>query len=201
MRRRGVRMCAIVTAVMLALHATGCAGSEETGREARSENLYGNETAQEAAETDALQALISQKSVQASVRTSDEDADKEETVYVVADGSAALYDGASQLHAGTKELSDGAGALFEGVSELSGGVNELTDGVGELLDGVIELDEEGIQKITKLLGRDLQEFRNRISAIRDAGNAYESFSGIREDMKGSVRVLIKTDGIAPEEES
>lgn len=154
----------------------------------------------------------------------------------LADGSAALYDGASQLHAGTKELSDGAGALFKGVSELSGGVNELTDGVrelydgvvelddgvvelndgvtelydgtvelddgvGELLDGVIELDEEGIQKITKLLGRDLQEFRNRISAIRDAGNAYESFSGIREDMKGSVRFLIKTDGIAPEEDS
>ena len=133
----------------------------------------------------------------------------------LSDGAGALFEGVSELSGGVNELTDGVGELYDGVVELDDGVVELNDGVtelydgtvelddgvGELLDGVIELDEEGIQKITKLLGRDLQEFRNRISAIRDAGNAYESFSGIREDMKGSVRFLIKTDGIAPEEDS
>ncbi len=62
---------------------------------------------------------------------------------------------------------------------------------------MIKLDEEGIQKVTELLGDDATDVLNRFKAIRKAGESYTSFTGaIDEDGdSNSVRFIYKTGAV------
>lgn len=125
-----------------------------------------------------------------------------EGVSALASGSSALAAGASELSEGVEALSDGAGQLKEGTKTLADGTDELKDGVDDLKegadtlkDGMEEFDEEGIQKLSDVLEGDMQEILDRIEAVMDAGRAYNNFSGISDDMDGSVKFMIETAGI------
>ena len=97
-------------------------------------------------------------------------------------------DGAFALKNGTKELADGA-------DELADGAEKLLDGAEELRDGMKEFNDEGIEKLKKLMETDTQEIIDRLSEIVDAGAAYKSFAGIESGMDGNVKFIIRTDGI------
>ena len=58
-----------------------------------------------------------------------------------------------------------------------------------------KFDEEGIQKITKLLGDDLQVILDRLHAVTDADGAYKAFDGQNEKGSGKVKFIIETAGI------
>lgn len=125
------------------------------------------------------------------------------------DGAASLKDGASQLHDGTGQLVEGTGTLNEGAQTLNEGVGTLKDGVlsldegmGELdegalklVDGMFRFDEEGISRLTELFGDDVQDVVDRLEAVAQAGKDYNTFAGLPQGMDGSVKFVIKTEGV------
>ena len=127
------------------------------------------------------------------------------------DGAATLYDGAGalnngvsdllngvvELDNGAKSLDDGVGQLYTGVGKLNDGAVTLDNGAKELMDGMVRFDEEGISRISQLLGDDAADTINRIKAIRRAGEAYTSFTGAYadDDSSNSVRFIFRTGSV------
>lgn len=127
-------------------------------------------------------------------------------VPALADGISKLSNGASQLDGGIGTLSDGAGALADGVTQIDDGAGllssnlatlasssiTLNDGMITLKNGIVTLNDDGISKITDLLGDDADEIINTLKGIVNAGKDYQSFGGKSDDMTGSVKFVYKT---------
>lgn len=111
------------------------------------------------------------------------------------DGANDLKDGANDLHEGSGDLCDVADQLNNGALDLRDGSEEMDDGVAQLQDGVNEFDEEGVQKIIDLFGDDVHDVVDRINAISDAGDDYQTFTKLPENTKGSVKFIYKTDAV------
>jgi putative membrane protein len=58
-----------------------------------------------------------------------------------------------------------------------------------------EFNEEGIQKIADLAGEDLETVINQFKAVKKADENYNSYAGIKEKSKGSVKFIIETAAI------
>ena len=117
-------------------------------------------------------------------------------------GVTRLTDGANQLAGGSAELASQNGALMDGVSQLAGGTTALIDGAGTLgdgahalADGIVTLNEEGIQRILDSYNGDMEPLMERIQAVTDAGNTYQSYAGIADEVSGSVRFVWRTEGV------
>lgn len=119
-----------------------------------------------------------------------------------ASGAAGLSAGASTLKEGTAQLRAGAAVLYDGVLTMKNGAPALTDGITQLRDGSMELsdglkqlDEQGIRKLSDLVGGDAQEFAARLRAVTEASGRFTSFAGIGGDMDGQVKFIYRTDEI------
>ena len=128
--------------------------------------------------------------------------DYTDAVGKAASGAKTLSAGACDLKKGTKKIKDGMGTLYNGILTMKKGLPKLVDGVKELRDGSMQLsdglkefDKEGIRKITDLLGGDLGTVLSRIRVITDVSKEYINFSGIADDMDGSVKFIYKTEEI------
>lgn len=114
------------------------------------------------------------------------------------DGTTKLVEGSNTLDSGAGELSTGIITLYDGALALDAGVTELADGCLTLKDGLFRFDEEGIQKLASLAGEDTRGFMERLEAVLDAGKEYKTFTKLPEGMDGSVKFIIKTDGVKAE---
>ena len=99
---------------------------------------------------------------------------------------------------GLAAYTDGVASVQEGVTALPEGVNALRDGALALKDGIAQLDGEGIQKLADAVNGDLAKLVDTVRGLLDASQGYTTFSGLSEDMTGTVRFIIRTD---PAEES
>ena len=122
-----------------------------------------------------------------------------------AEGAGELAFGASDLKDGTASFKDGVSALYDGVLELKNGTPTLVNGVSQLKDGAMQLNgglkkfnEEGIQKIVKIVDGDLNSIITRLKATIDVSKNYRNFSGISDDMDGQVKFIYRTDEIKTE---
>lgn len=79
------------------------------------------------------------------------------------------------------------------------GVTALRDGSMELSDGLQQLNDEGIQKISNLLGDDLDGLSTRLQAVVDVSRRYQNFSGISAEMDGTVKFIYRTDEICTDD--
>lgn len=133
------------------------------------------------------------------------------------DGAASLAEGSTKLAAGTKTLAEGADALANGAETLSGGtarlaegthtlrdglpalidgIRQLRDGSAELRDGMEQFNEEGIQKLARLVTVDAEGFAERLKAIAALGKEYHStFTGLPDDVDGELRFIYRTTAI------
>ena len=111
------------------------------------------------------------------------------------DGVTAAAAGANALKAGIDELANGILTLKNGTPTLVNGITELKNGAGKLNDGLNQFNEQGIKKITDLANGDLRTLVVRAKATVDVSKSYKSFSGISDDMDGSVKFIYKTDSI------
>ena len=117
-------------------------------------------------------------------------------------GAATLNSNSAALKAGVNTLNSKGSALNQGVATLdanSGTLNDgaakLKDGAKTLSDGMIQFDEEGIQKLSDAYHGDVEELLDRVDEVLDAGSSYHTFSGLKDDMTGSVKFVIRTDAI------
>lgn len=120
-------------------------------------------------------------------------------------GATTLSGNSSQLVSGVNSLQSAVGQLQEGGTELSDGSKKLTDGVTELYEGAIKLkdgmnefDETGIQELKATLEDEVEGLINRLQTICDSSANYKNFSGLAEEMDGSVKFILETEGIKKE---
>ena len=143
----------------------------------------------------------------------------------LADGSSSLTTGIGQLNSGASELANGTDALSTGASTLSGGMTQLKDGSqqlytgtktlkdgvgtlkagtdtlvqnnGKLNDGASELGNATDKVIDKLNETEdgVNDFVDNVNKVKAAGRDYQSFAGVRGDMKGKTKFIIKVDGV------
>lgn len=110
-------------------------------------------------------------------------------------GANQLSEGSSKLTANNGTLVDGIGALMIGTNSIVAGVDELNEGSHELADGMIQFNEEGIGKIVNTYDGDVKVLTERLQEVLDAGEAYETYTQVAENVNGSVKFIYKTEGI------
>ncbi|MDD6551067.1 MAG: hypothetical protein PUF16_04740 [Lachnospiraceae bacterium] len=118
----------------------------------------------------------------------------------ISGGVSKLYSGAKTLYTGQGTLTNGLGTLSSGTSELSSGATKLSDGAGDLYDGIVKFNKEGIEELVNAYNGDIKPLADHLRAAIDAGEQYESFSGLADGKNGAVKFLYRMDGItAPDE--
>ena len=110
-------------------------------------------------------------------------------------GIGTLKGGADSLSAGASQLYDGILTMKNSAPALIDGVTQLRDGAMELTNGLKEFDEKGVQKLVDVFGGDLAGLMERVDALRDVSERYNSFSGISGDMDGQVKFIWRTDAV------
>jgi len=117
-------------------------------------------------------------------------------------GAGELNTGIGSLKGGADSLSAGANQLYDGILAMQGsaptlidGVTRLRDGAMELTDGLMEFDEEGVQKLVNAFDGDLSGLADRLEALRDVSERYNSFSGISGEMDGQVKFIWRTEAV------
>lgn len=118
-------------------------------------------------------------------------------------GLGELNAGAGKLHGGIEELSNGAGQLAEGGGKLKEGSHKLTEGSKELNEGMNKFQDEGINKMWDEV-KDADMDVSKVIDIKDElvkiSKDNQSFSGLSEDMDGSLKFIMKTEGVKGIEE-
>lgn len=110
-------------------------------------------------------------------------------------GIKQLKDGSSQLNAGASQLADGTNQIVSGVDQLTTGSKTLSEGAHTLADGMVQFNEEGINKILDAYNGDLKPFTNKLQAVIDAGEEYQTYSAIADGQTGSVKFIYKLASI------
>ncbi len=111
------------------------------------------------------------------------------------DNSVTLKSGVNTLNSKGSELNAGVATLDNNSGTLNDGAAKLDDGAKKLSDGMIQFDEEGIQKLSDAYHGDVEELLDRVDQVLDAGASYHTFSGLKDDMSGSVKFVIRTETI------
>ncbi len=128
----------------------------------------------------------------------------------LSDGTTGLSNGLGQLAGGAGELNLGLGELNSGVGQLqTGGIalldgsSQLVDGTGQLNDGMHKFAAEAMNKIREKLDTgdlDIVEVLEVKDEMVKISKENKTFSGITEDMDGSVKYILKTPSVSYEKE-
>lgn len=111
------------------------------------------------------------------------------------DGSNTLVANNAQLNSGASQLADGTNQIVSGVDQLTTGSKTLSEGAHTLADGMVQFNEEGINKILDAYKGDLKPFTDKLQAVIDAGEEYQTYSAIADGQTGSVKFIYKLASI------
>ena len=111
------------------------------------------------------------------------------------DGSNTLVANNAQLNSGASQLAEGTNQIVSGVDQLTTGSKTLSEGAHTLADGMVQFNEEGINKILDAYNGDLKPFTNKLQAVIDAGEEYQTYSAIADGQTGSVKFIYKLASI------
>lgn len=111
------------------------------------------------------------------------------------DGSNTLVANNAQLNSGASQLADGTNQIVSGVDQLTTGSKTLSEGAHTLADGMVQFNEEGINKILDAYNGDLKPFTDKLQAVIDAGEEYQTYSAIADGQTCSVKFIYKLASI------
>lgn len=111
------------------------------------------------------------------------------------DGSNTLVANNAKLNSGASQLADGTNQIVSGVDQLTTGSKTLSEGAHTLADGMVQFNEEGINKILDAYNGDLKPFTNKLQAVIDAGEEYQTYSAIADGQTGCVKFIYKLASI------
>ncbi|NCB93472.1 MAG: hypothetical protein EOM40_13075 [Clostridia bacterium] len=89
-------------------------------------------------------------------------------------GMSGIADSITTLTTELKNLETGAEQLTSNNSKILEGVNSLVEGTNELYDGMKKFDKEGIQKIKKTAGENLETLVKNVKALKQAEQEYKN---------------------------
>lgn len=113
-------------------------------------------------------------------------------------GAKDLAEGAAKLDNGAKQLYDGLLTLKNNTPALIDGITRLRDGAKELSQGMKEFKEQGVQKLIDAVDGDIAGLVDRLKAAVDVSKRYNIFTGLDDNMEGSVKFIYRTDSIKTE---
>ena len=116
--------------------------------------------------------------------------------------SSVLRKGVKQLAAGTKSLFAGTKQLDKATGTVSSGISKLYKGSDKLNDGMNTFKKDAIDKLATTITDvtdGLDGTIDRIKGIQKASEDYQSFSGIDNDMNGSVKFVLSTQEVKKDE--
>lgn len=119
--------------------------------------------------------------------------------YSLVSGAAALSKGTQTLADQVPTLTEGITALNDATTKIVEGVDKLDDGSHELADGMVEFDEKGISKIVNSYNGDIKPLTDKLQAMLDAGEDYQTFTSVADGVNGSVKFIYKLDSIKAED--
>ena len=114
-------------------------------------------------------------------------------------GAKQLADGANTLVANNDKLNAGMTSLKSATDLLVNGVDQLEDGSETLADGMAQFDEQAIEKLADAYNGDLKELLDKVDAVLDAGNEYNTFTKTADGVKGNVKFIWETASIKAED--
>lgn len=117
------------------------------------------------------------------------------------DGSNTLVANNAQLNSGASQLADGTNQIVSGVDQLTTGSKTLSEGAHTLADGMVQFNEEGINKILDAYNGDLKPFTDKLQAVIDAGEEYQTYSAIADGQTGRVKFIYKLASIGAKADS
>ena len=85
-----------------------------------------------------------------------------------------------------------------GTSAFTTGLLAAADGSGQLAQGLRTFDSEGVAKLIDALNElddGMGDVSDKLDALREAADGYDSFAGKTEDQTGTVRFIYKTPAI------
>lgn len=115
--------------------------------------------------------------------------------YSLVSGAAALSKGTQTLADQVPTLTAGITALNDATTKIVEGVDKLDDGSHDLADGMVEFDEKGISKIVNSYNGDIKPLTDKLQAMLDADEDYQTFTSIADGVNGSVKFIYKLDSI------
>ena len=118
-----------------------------------------------------------------------------DAVPALTSGVAQLKNGSAELVSNNQKLNDGVNALSDGTDAVIDGVDQLSDGAHQLADGIVTFNEEGIEKILNSYHGDIEPLMDRIQAVLDAGEDYQTYTDIADGVNGSIKFIYKTDAV------
>lgn len=107
-------------------------------------------------------------------------------------GSKQLSAGSAALAKGSVQLADGTVTLYDGTISLTDGTKKLADGAKELADGAKEL-YDGTSKLTDAFDGNLTPLVDTTKALKEAAQAYNTFTAIPSNTNGHVSFVIRTE--------
>lgn len=99
------------------------------------------------------------------------------TIY---DGLTQLYAGSNTLSYGTKSLTSGLTQLYAGTQELSNGTKSLSDGSNTLASGISQLNSQGINELSSI-GNKAVDYKNKIATLTRLSKDYKGFASDNAD--------------------
>lgn len=118
-----------------------------------------------------------------------------DAVPALTSGVAQLKNGSAELVSNNQKLNDGVNALSDGTNAVIDGVDQLSDGAHQLADGIVTFNEDGIEKILNSYHGDIWPLMDRIQAVLDAGEDYQTYTDIADGVNGSIKFIYKTDAV------
>ncbi len=119
----------------------------------------------------------------------------ETTVTSLTSSATKLSKGATKLSSGAKTISKGISGLNSAGSTLTTGIGQLQTGSDTLTSGLQQFKEEGTGKLQNDYNDTIKTVINRFKSLSSKTAIYTSFTGIADDMDGSVSFIFQTEAI------
>ena len=114
------------------------------------------------------------------------------------EGSSKLYDGTKSMQDGLNTLSSSSNDVTDAINKIKDATQELAEQTGNLNSGVQEFSTDGIDKLSTEVDNaigDLDTVLDTANATLDQSIDYSNYAGAGENMKTTVKFIMKTDEV------
>ena len=114
------------------------------------------------------------------------------------EGSSKLYDGTKSMQDGLNTLSSSSNDVTDAINKFKDATQELAEQTGNLNSGVQEFSTDGIDKLSTEVDNaigDLDTVLDIANATLDQSIDYSNYAGAGENMKTTVKFIMKTDEV------
>lgn len=114
------------------------------------------------------------------------------------EGSSKLYDGTKSMQDGLNTLSSSSNDVTDAINKFKDATQELAEQTGNLNSGVQEFSTDGIDKLSAEVDNaigDLDTVLDTANATLDQSIDYSNYAGAGENMKTTVKFIMKTDEV------